>query len=60
MTDNTDKALIEDLEAVLLLLLDSVDYTAGACGPTEMIGAVLPTVVIDRARAAINKARGES
>jgi hypothetical protein len=32
--------------AALALLLDQVDYTAGACRLTEMVGAVLPTEVI--------------
>jgi len=30
----------------LLLLLDQVDYTKGACAVTEMVGAVLPREVI--------------
>ena len=37
----------------LQLILDQVDYTNNACGPTEMVGAVLPTEVIARAREAI-------
>ena len=37
----------------LLLVLDQVDYTVGACSPTDMVAAALPTVVIDRARAAL-------
>lgn len=37
----------------LLVLLDSVDYTSGACGPTEMVGAVLPGSVIRLAREAL-------
>ena len=32
----------------LLLLLDQVDYTKGACHFTEMVGAVLPKEVLDR------------
>lgn len=32
----------------LKLLLDHVDYTAGACGITEMVGGVLPKEVIER------------
>jgi len=47
-----------DLIAALHVILDSVDYTAGACGPTEMVGAVLPIVVISRARETIAKAEG--
>lgn len=34
----------------LLLVLDQVDYKAGACGFTEMVGACLPAEVIDKAR----------
>lgn len=37
----------------LLLLLDQVDFTAGACSPTEMVGACIPKVVLDKCRAAI-------
>jgi hypothetical protein len=34
------------LREALRLLLDQVDYTNGACGPTELVGAVLPRDVI--------------
>jgi hypothetical protein len=37
----------------LLLILDQVDYTAGNCGLTEMVGAVLSKEVIDICRKAI-------
>ena len=37
----------------LQLVLDQVDYTKGACGLTEMVGAVLPKEVIALARKAI-------
>jgi hypothetical protein len=37
----------------LLLVLDQVDYTKGACGLFEMVGACLPAEVIDRARQAL-------
>jgi hypothetical protein len=37
----------------LQVVLDSVDYTAQACGPTEMVAAVLPREVIVLARKAI-------
>ena len=37
----------------LQLLLDQVDYTAGACSVTEMVGAVLPLEVIQRCKAAL-------
>lgn len=39
----------------LLLVLDHVDYTRGACGITEMVAAVLPKNVIELARAAIEQ-----
>lgn len=42
------------LDNVLRLILDQVDYTNGACGPTEMVAAVLPTSVIEQARAVLN------
>lgn len=35
-----------DLRSSLQLLLDQVDYTAGACTITEMVGAVLAKSVI--------------
>ncbi len=37
----------------LLTVLDSVDYTKGACAPTEMVGAVLPKEVIQLASEAL-------
>ena len=40
----------------LLLLLDQVDYTSGACSLTEMIGACLPVEVIEKCRDAIANA----
>ena len=45
--------IITELEAALGVLLDQVDYTAGACTLTEMVGAVLPLEVIERARKAL-------
>lgn len=36
----------QDAERALALVLDQVDYTAGACKLTEMVGAVLPREVI--------------
>lgn len=49
-----------DLEIALQLILDSVDYTAGSCGLTEMVGAVLPFAILGRAKNVLNlsKARG--
>jgi hypothetical protein len=42
-----------DCRTALLTVLDQVDYTNGACGVTEMVGAVLPKEVIALARKAI-------
>ncbi|MDB4871997.1 MAG: hypothetical protein JWL97_3001 [Gemmatimonadales bacterium] len=39
------------VRAALQVILDCVDYTQGACAPTEMVGAVLPKEVIEKARA---------
>jgi hypothetical protein len=50
-----DKTKIEALKSVILLLLDQVDYTSGACDVAEMVGAVLPKEAITRARAALQK-----
>lgn len=38
----------------LQLLLDQVDFTKGACSPTNMVGAVLPKDVIERCHEAID------
>jgi hypothetical protein len=45
----------DELLAALRLLLDQVDYTKGACGLTEMVGACLDAKVIDKCRATIAK-----
>lgn len=37
----------------LRTILDQVDYTAGACALTEMVGAALPVNVIKLAREAL-------
>lgn len=42
-----------DARTALQTLLDQVDYTRGACRVTEMVGAVLPKVVIENARASL-------
>jgi hypothetical protein len=39
--------------AALRTLLDQVDYTRGACGPTEQVAACLPKEVIAQAQAAL-------
>ena len=41
------------IRAALLALLDAVDYTPGACGLSEPIGAVLPSILIENARKAL-------
>ena len=45
---------VTELRASLGVLLDQVDYTAGACSLTSMVGAALPKEVIDKARAALS------
>ena len=40
----------EKLKTVLKVLLDQIDYENGACSLTEMIGAVLPGIILKRAR----------
>ncbi len=37
----------------LLLVLDQVDYTVGACSLCDLVGAVLSEEVIELARAAL-------
>ena len=44
---------IENLWAALGVLLDSVDYTSGACKLNEAVGAVLPIEIIEKAKAAL-------
>lgn len=44
----------------LQLLLDHVDYTNLSCGPTEMVGAVLPKQVIDTCREVIRLNKAET
>jgi hypothetical protein len=46
-----DKRL--DTNALLRLLLDSVDYTGGACRPNEMIGAVLPKSLLEKCKESV-------
>lgn len=49
----TDKEKIELLKSRLLLVLSCVDYTAGHCIVREMVGAALPTAIIEMAREAL-------
>lgn len=44
----------ERLRAALQTLLDQVDYTAGACAPTEMVGAVLPIEIIQMTKGVLS------
>lgn len=44
---------IKILRQWLGVVLDQVDYTSGACSPTEMVGACLDTDVIRSARKAL-------
>lgn len=43
------------IRAALLAILDAVDYTDGACRVNDMVGAVLPKILIERAREALKK-----
>lgn len=40
------------LREALMLLLDNVDYTEGACSVTEMVGAILPREILVKANQA--------
>jgi hypothetical protein len=48
----------EQLRSALLVVLDQVDYTAGNCGLTEMVGAVLDRGVIAKARGVLRGGEG--
>ena len=47
-------AVARDALYALKLILDQVDYTSGACGLNEPVGAALPKTVIGMARAVIS------
>lgn len=49
---SADEHAVLDARTMLLTLLDAVDYERGACRINELVGAVLPQVVLRRARAA--------
>lgn len=49
--------VVETLVEALATVMDSVDYKARNCSPTEMVAAVLQVEVIDIARAALSAAR---
>lgn len=42
-----------NVATALRTLLDQVDYTAGACRPNELVGAVLPAEIIKLCRDAL-------
>lgn len=42
-----------DIRTALLTVLDQVDYLAGNCAVTEMVGAILPKEIILLARKAL-------
>jgi hypothetical protein len=52
----TDKE--ELLRKTLLLVMDSVDYTQGACNQTEMVGAVLPKILLDEVHKVLEQTKG--
>lgn len=45
---------VEETEVCLALVLDSIDYTSGVTTPTEMIAAILPIEILERAKEARN------
>ena len=47
----------ERLRAALQTVLDQVDYTAGACDCTEMVGAVLPKEVLEIAHQVLRETK---
>lgn len=52
----------EQMWAMILVLLSQVDYTSGACSPTQSVGGTLPPRLLQRARDLVNdfkKARGK-
>lgn len=49
------RAQLHQTKQVLKVVMDCIDYTNGACGLTEMVGAVLPITVLSKARAISNE-----
>jgi len=54
-----ERAKTEKLKAIIRLMLDATDYTAGACRPNEAVGAVLPKEIIAKARAAVDESESD-
>ncbi len=52
MSEINEKRLTEALG----LLLDHVDYTGGACGPTELIAGTLPIGILEIAKTVYREA----
>lgn len=52
------EALVYQLRNMILLLLDQIDYTNGACRINEMVGAVLGTNLIQAARKLLKGGEG--
>ncbi len=46
---------LSELASVLGVILDSVDYTSGACRLNESVGGVLPKELIERAKSILGK-----
>ena len=44
---------IRELRAALGAVLDCIDYTSGACRPTEQVGAVIAVEVLELAKRAL-------
>jgi hypothetical protein len=47
-----------EIAVSLMLVLDHIDYTGHAASVNEMIGALLPTHILARAKAAVGKLNG--
>lgn len=45
---------VDSARSSLAALLDAVDYTSGACRPTEPVAAALPTALVQHARRALS------
>jgi hypothetical protein len=52
-----NQELIKEMEGTIGVILNSVDYTAEACRLNEMVGAVLPKELIEKAHAILTKVR---
>lgn len=47
---------LEELRIAMIVLLDQIDYRNGACSPTDMVAAVLPVEILERATQAARAA----